>query len=149
MLSPTQADLRLLQQSSPLTFPWIIPQAITAALPLLRQITPDHVMVGASANGFKTTTSEWLNGGTSSGLHIPAGGFDNNKNNNNNNNNNNNKSNNSNDNNTNNCDSNNTCQPGLGACGASLSSGRFAAAGSHKILKPGCFWFSWQYSLRQ
>ena len=48
-------------------------QAITAALPLLRQATPDHIMVGASANGFKTTTSEWLHGGTSPGMITPPG----------------------------------------------------------------------------
>lgn len=48
-------------------------QAITAALPLLRQATPDLIMVGASANGFKTTTSEWLNGGTSPGMITPPG----------------------------------------------------------------------------
>lgn len=49
-------------------------QAITAALPVLRAAAPDHVGVGASANGFKTSTTEWLGGGTTPGMIVPDGG---------------------------------------------------------------------------
>ena len=48
-------------------------QAITAALPVLRAAAPDHVQVGASANGFKTSTTEWLGGGATPGMKIPDG----------------------------------------------------------------------------
>ncbi|KAL0044683.1 hypothetical protein WJX82_005442 [Trebouxia sp. C0006] len=52
------------------------PQAITAALPVLRAAAPDHVQVGASANGFKTSTTEWLGGGTTPGMVVPDGDYD-------------------------------------------------------------------------
>ena len=48
-------------------------QAITAALPKLREWAPTHVRVGASANGFKTSTTEWLGGGTTPGMVVPDG----------------------------------------------------------------------------
>lgn len=48
-------------------------QAITAALPKLRQWAPAHVHVGASANGFKTSTTEWLGGGTTPAMTVPDG----------------------------------------------------------------------------
>ena len=48
-------------------------QAITAALPKLREWAPPHVHVGASANGFKTSTTEWLGGGTTPGMVVPDG----------------------------------------------------------------------------
>lgn len=48
-------------------------QAITAALAKLREWTPAHVRVGASANGFKTSTTEWLGGGTTPGMVVPDG----------------------------------------------------------------------------
>ncbi|DBB01848.1 hypothetical protein WJX77_005649 [Trebouxia sp. C0004] len=51
------------------------PQAINAALPVLRAATPDHVQVGASANGFKTSTTEWLGGGTTPGMIVPDGDY--------------------------------------------------------------------------
>ena len=50
-------------------------QAITAALPLLRELVPAHVLVGASANGFKTSTSEWLGAGTTPGIGVADGEF--------------------------------------------------------------------------
>lgn len=50
-------------------------QAITAALPKLRGWAPTHVRVGASANGFKTSTTEWLGGGTTPGMVVPDGMF--------------------------------------------------------------------------
>ncbi|KAL3135677.1 hypothetical protein ABBQ38_006150 [Trebouxia sp. C0009 RCD-2024] len=52
------------------------PQAITAAMPKLRGWAPPHVQVGASANGFKTTTTEWLGGGTTPGMIISDGDYD-------------------------------------------------------------------------
>lgn len=42
------------------------PAAATAALPTLRACAPPGVRVGAYANGFATSTSEWLAGGSSS-----------------------------------------------------------------------------------
>lgn len=36
------------------------PEAISAALPLLLSLVPPGVKVGAYANGFKTTTTQWL-----------------------------------------------------------------------------------------
>lgn len=36
------------------------PQSISAAMPILREATPERIQVGAYANGFQTTTSEWL-----------------------------------------------------------------------------------------
>lgn len=48
-------------------------QAITAALPKLREWAPPHVRVGASANGFKTSTTEWLGGGTTPGMVVSDG----------------------------------------------------------------------------
>lgn len=48
-------------------------QAITAALPKLREWAPTHVRVGASANGFKTSTTKWLGGGTTPGMVVPDG----------------------------------------------------------------------------
>lgn len=48
-------------------------QAITAALPVLRAHAPAHMQVGASANGFKTSTTEWLGGGTTPGMVVPDG----------------------------------------------------------------------------
>ena len=42
------------------------PQAVTAAMPTLRAATPMHLQVGAYANGFQRTTSEWLGEGSSS-----------------------------------------------------------------------------------
>ena len=43
------------------------PAAVAAALPVLRAAAPSTgVLVGGYANGFQTTTSEWLAGGTSS-----------------------------------------------------------------------------------
>ncbi len=41
---------------------------------MLRAAAPDHVQVGASANGFKTSTTEWLGGGTTPGMVVPDGG---------------------------------------------------------------------------
>lgn len=52
------------------------PQAITAALPLLRELVPAHVLVGASANGFKTSTSEWLGAGTTPGIAVADEDYD-------------------------------------------------------------------------
>lgn len=48
-------------------------QAITAALPQLRKWASPHVRVGASANGFKKSTTEWLGGGTTPGMVAPEG----------------------------------------------------------------------------
>jgi homocysteine S-methyltransferase len=42
------------------------PQAVGAALPVLAAAAPPGVLVGGYANGFKTTTSEWLAAGSSS-----------------------------------------------------------------------------------
>ncbi|GBF99997.1 hypothetical protein Rsub_12724 [Raphidocelis subcapitata] len=43
------------------------PGAVAAALPALRAAAPPAVRVGAYANGFRTTTSEWLAGGGGGG----------------------------------------------------------------------------------
>jgi S-methylmethionine-dependent homocysteine/selenocysteine methylase len=54
------------------------PQAATAALPTLREAAPAHVAVGAYANGFLRTTSDWLEEG-SSAAHLvrpPADEYD-------------------------------------------------------------------------
>lgn len=51
-------------------------QAITAALPSLRQWAPAHVQVGASANGFKTSTSEWLGAGTTPSMKVADEDYD-------------------------------------------------------------------------
>ena len=48
-------------------------QAISAALPKLREWAPAHLQVGASANGFKTTTTEWLGGGTTPDMLVIDG----------------------------------------------------------------------------
>ncbi|KAI3429263.1 hypothetical protein D9Q98_005360 [Chlorella vulgaris] len=42
------------------------PPAVAAALPVLQEAAPPGVMVGGFANGFATSTSEWLAGGNSS-----------------------------------------------------------------------------------
>lgn len=42
------------------------PQAVAAALPVLKAAAPPGVRIGGYANGFRTTTSEWLEGGSSS-----------------------------------------------------------------------------------
>lgn len=39
---------------------FVSPQAITAALPKLRAATPPAIQIGAYANGFRQTTSDWL-----------------------------------------------------------------------------------------
>lgn len=43
------------------------PQAVAAALPRLRAAVPAGLRVGGYANGFATTTSEWLAGSSGSG----------------------------------------------------------------------------------
>jgi S-methylmethionine-dependent homocysteine/selenocysteine methylase len=48
------------------------PQAVAAAIPRLTRCAPVGVRVGGYANGFKTTTSQWL---ASSGEGCESGGF--------------------------------------------------------------------------
>ncbi|KAL4427472.1 hypothetical protein ABPG77_000761 [Micractinium sp. CCAP 211/92] len=55
------------------------PQAAAAALPVLSAAAPPHVRVGCYANGFSTTTSEWLASGSSSSskaCRLPADEYD-------------------------------------------------------------------------
>ncbi|PRW60619.1 homocysteine S-methyltransferase isoform A [Chlorella sorokiniana] len=54
------------------------PQAVTAALPSLKAAAPPGVRIGGYANGFQTTTSEWLGGGSSSdaAASMPADEYD-------------------------------------------------------------------------
>lgn len=52
------------------------PGAVSAALPVLRAAAPARVRVGAYANGFKTTTTEWLTGGQGPRLDADEGDYD-------------------------------------------------------------------------
>ena len=57
------------------------PQAVAAALPRLQRCAPSGVRIGGYANGFATTTSQWLAGSgvaPEAGLHIvpPAEEYD-------------------------------------------------------------------------
>lgn len=54
---------------------FVYPQAITAALPKLRAATPPAVQIGAYANDFRQTTSDWL--AASAASHSCGGGVSN------------------------------------------------------------------------
>ncbi|KAI8466981.1 MAG: Homocysteine S-methyltransferase [Monoraphidium minutum] len=52
------------------------PQAASAALPALRAAAPPRLRVGAYANGFRTTTSQWLAGGRAPELEVDEADYD-------------------------------------------------------------------------
>jgi S-methylmethionine-dependent homocysteine/selenocysteine methylase len=52
------------------------PAAVSAALPALRAASPPALRLGVYANGFKTTTSEWLSGGRGPRLEADAADYD-------------------------------------------------------------------------
>jgi len=57
--------------------PYMPSQAISAAMPLLRETVPASIEVGAYGNGFRQTTSSWLSsdGASSSSIIEPAAGI--------------------------------------------------------------------------
>jgi S-methylmethionine-dependent homocysteine/selenocysteine methylase len=52
------------------------PAAVSAALPALRGAAPARLRVGAYANGFRTTTSQWLSGGKGPALRADEADYD-------------------------------------------------------------------------
>eukprot|EP00884_Botryococcus_braunii_P009233 jgi/Botrbrau1/18310/Bobra.0179s0039.1 len=52
------------------------PQVISTALQVMRKATPPHIRIGAYPNGFKTSTSEWLSEGHTSGVLAPPEDYD-------------------------------------------------------------------------
>lgn len=71
---PLAAALQQLQQAhhssnlSALLVNCCAPAAVTAAVPVLKQHAPAGVRIGCYANGFQTTTTQWLAGSNEPGL---------------------------------------------------------------------------------